>query len=158
MGYSETRISQIKKEIILYLKTHPRAQEILSMLHDMYTESLICELYNLPKNQIYESMISDDFYILLEAMTKWDSKVRLSTAVSSALESMDSTDADYIVKCLKEGFDYMDSTYRKNKTTILEFLGIVEPTETFNHRSDAYILDKMSELSNMCKKHNLYQK
>ena len=158
MGCTEERISQIKREIILYLKTNPKAMEILGMLREMYTESLICELIGLPKQQIYERLISDDFYILLEAVTKWDSKDRLSTSLSSALENMDSMDADYIVQCMKGGFDYVDSTYRKNKQTILSFLSIVEPTESFTRRSDAYILDKMSELSNMCKKYNLYQK
>ncbi len=158
MGLSEIRVSQIKKEIILYLKTNKKALPLLLSLRDMYSESLMCDLYTLPKNQIYEALISDDFYILLETVTKWDSKVRLSSAISSALENMDSADADYIVRCLKEGFDFVDSTYRKNKDTILYFLSAMEPTETFNRRSDAYILDKMSELSMMCDRHNLYKK
>lgn len=158
MGLSEIRVSQIKKEIILYLKTNKKAWAILSELRDMYTESILCEIYSLPKNQIYETLITDDFYILLEAVTKWDSKERLSTSISSALEGMDMKEADYIVRCLKEGFDYVDSTYRANKATLTEFLSKVEPTETFSRRSDAYILDKMSELSAMCSKHGLYQK
>lgn len=158
MGLSEIRVSQIKKEIILYLKTNKKALPLLLSLRDMYSESLMCELYTLPKNQIYEALITDDFYILLETVTKWDSKAKLSSAISSALVGMESADADYIVQCLKDGFDFVDSTYRKHKEVIISFLSAMEPTETFNRRSDAYILDKMSELSMMCDKHNLYKK
>lgn len=158
MGLSEIRVSQIKKEIILYLRSNKKAMPLLMSLRDMYTESLLCELFTLPKNQIYEALISDDFYILLEAVTKWDSKARLSSAISSALDGLEAGDADYIVQCLKDGFEFVDSTYRHNKDTIVKFLSSMEPTETFNRRSDAYILDKMSELSMMCDKHNLYKK
>jgi hypothetical protein len=70
----------------------------------------------------------------------------------------DTTKSDYIVHCLRDGFDYIDSTYRNNKLVIMEFLSIVEPTESFGKRSDAYIIDKLSELSDMCRKHNIYSK
>jgi RNA polymerase sigma factor (sigma-70 family) len=158
MGITEIRVSQIKKEIILYLKTNKKALPLLMSLRDMYTESLLCELFTLPKNQIYEALISDDFYILLEAVTRWDSKAKLSSAISSALDGLEAGDADYIVRCLKDGFEFVDSTYRNHKDIIVNFLSSMEPTETFNRRSDAYILDKMSELSMMCDKHNLYKK
>lgn len=158
LGLSEVRVSQIKQEIILYLRANPKAMEILGMLREMYTESLLVELFNLPKNQIYERLIGDDFYILLETLTKWDSKDRLSSAVSTALGEMDPSDADYIVMCLKEGFDFIDQSYRGRKGTILEFLNVVEPTEMFSRRSDAYIIDRLTELSNMCKKYKLYNK
>jgi hypothetical protein len=125
----------------------------------MYTESLVVEMYNRPKAEIYEALISDDVFVLLEAITKWDSKEKFSSAINSALEQLsDTSKADYIVQCLKGGFDFVDSTYRKNKPTIIEFLSIVEPTEVFGKRSDAFILDKMGELSELCTKHGLYKK
>jgi RNA polymerase sigma factor (sigma-70 family) len=158
MGMSEQRIAQVKKEILLYLRSNPKAMEMLGMLREMYTEHLISDLCGLSKDQVYEALLSDDFYILLETVTKWDSKDRLTASISTALEDMLSSDADYIVKCLRDGFEFIDSSYRKNKETIVEFLSAVEPTETFGKRSDAYIIDRLTELSNMCKKHNIYQK
>jgi hypothetical protein len=158
MGVSEIRISQIKKDILLYLKMNPKAAPLLSELRDIYNENLMCELYTLPKKEIYETMINDDLFILLESITKWDSKDRLSKAVSNALEMMDSDAADHVVRCLRDGFDYVDSTYRKNKDSIVEFLSIMEPTETYSRRSDAFILDKISEISNLCKSYGIYQK
>ena len=159
LGVKEERISQVKKEIILYLKMNPKAARVLADLRDMYTESILAEMYNHPKNEIYEALINDDMFILLEAVTKWDSKEKLSNSISGALEAMaDTTKADYIVHCLKEGFDYIDSTYRKNKLVIMEFLSIIEPTETFGKRSDAFIIDKISEISEMCSKHGIYSR
>lgn len=158
MGLSEVRVSQIKTEIVLYLRSNPKAMEILGMLREMYTEHIVAEMYNLPKNAIYEALIYDDFYILLENLTKWDSKSRTSAAMSAALEKLDPEDADYIVRCIKEGFEYIDASYRENKDRITNFLRIIEPTESFNKRSDAYIIDKLTELSEMCKKYNLYNK
>ena len=159
LGVKEERISQVKKEIILYLKMNPKAARVLADLRDMYTESILAEMYNHPKNEIYEALINDDMFILLEAVTKWDSKDKLSNSISGALEAMaDTTKADYIVHCLREGFDYIDSTYRKNKLVIMEFLSIIEPTETFGKRSDAFIIDKISEISEMCSKHGIYSK
>ena len=156
LGVSEIRISQIKKDIVLYLKGHPKAMEILSELNSIYTESLLLELYHLGREQIYEALISDDMFMLLESMTRWDSKQRLKTSFAAALDNLETTEADYIVQCMQDGFDYIDSTYRKNKPIIVKFLSLMEPTDTFSRRSDAYILDKMSELQMMCQKHGLY--
>lgn len=159
MGVSEIRISQIKREIILYLKTNPKAAAILSDLRDMYTEGLLSDMYDRPKNEIYETLINDDVFVLLESVTKWDSREKLSNSINSALDQMaDTTKADYIVRCMRDGFDFVDSTYRKHKNGIVEFLSIMEPTETFGKRSDAFILDKMTELSDLCKKYGLYTK
>lgn len=159
MGVTEIRISQIKKEIILYLKTNPKAAAILSDLRDMYTESLVSEMYNRPKSEIYEALISDDVFVLLESATKWDSKDKLQNAINNALEKLESPDkSDYIVQCLQKGFDFVDGSYRKHKHEIVEFLTSMEPTDTITKRSDAYILDKMSELAEACKRHHLYEK
>lgn len=159
MGVTEIRISQIKKEIILYLKMDPKASAILSDLRDMYTESLVSEMYSRPKSEIYEALMNDDVFVLLETITKWDSKDKLSGSLNNALDRLsDTAKADYIVKCLKGGFEFVDSTYRKNKQTIVEFLSTLEPTETYGKRSDAFILDKMSELSDLCRKYGLYTK
>jgi RNA polymerase sigma factor (sigma-70 family) len=159
MGVTENRISQIKNKIISYLRANKRSARLLADILDVYTENLLFDLYNCSKEEIYEALISDDVHMMLEAATRWDSKDKLSRSVSNALEAMaDTTKADYIVHCLRDGFDYIDSTYRKNKLVIMEFLSILEPTETFGKRSDAFIIDRISEISEMCQKHGIYSK
>ena len=158
IGVTEVRIAQIKRNVINYLRSHPKAMDILSDLLQIYTESLLCDIYNLGREQIYETLISDDMFMMLEAVTRWDSKSRLEDSMRSVLDSLNDVEADYIVQCMQEGFDFIDSSYRKNKPLIVKFLSLMEPTDTFTRRSDAYILDKMAELSQMCQKYGVYAK
>lgn len=156
-GMSEGNIrNSVINKMLKFLKSDPKAHNILQSLQTIYNESLMRDLiYLTDKQAVYEALISDDMFILLEELNRWKNKDVFENTISNALDKMSRNDTTYIKKCLKEGFAFIDDSYMKNKKIIVEFLSYIYPTEIFTRMSDVAIIEHITELADMTKEHKI---
>lgn len=154
-GMSEGNIrNSVINKILAYLRTDKDLLSIFMDLQDIYNEGLMIEMFYLDKEQILETLLNDDTFILLEEINRWSKKSVFNDAVASTLETFKSEDSKIIKELLRGDFDDLDSSYKKNKRVIVTFLSSMYPTETFLRKSDVDIIDRMSELQDVWKKFN----
>ena len=153
MGMSEGNIrNSIINKMISFLKKDKRAMDILMDIQDIYNESLMVELIGYSKEDILEALVNDDMFILLEELNRWKNKDVFGRALSSALGRMEN--AGVIEDLLGGDFEHLDSNYKKNKKSIIEFLSYMYPTTSFTKKTDVDLLEMMQELQEYFKKHD----
>ena len=97
MGMSEGNIrNSIINKMISFLKKDKRAMDILMDIQDIYNESLMIELIGFSKEEIVETLINDDMFILLEELNQWKNKDSLYNALKLALSSLNKDENIYI--------------------------------------------------------------
>lgn len=154
LGVSEGAIRNMYiNKIIAFLRKDRKAMDILGTIQDMYTESLMVELFGLSKEMIIESLINDDIFILLEELNKWKDKKTFKIHCEEALSSFNKEDGDIIINMLDGDFETIDSQFKKYKKIIILFLSNMYPTESFTRKSDVYLIDCMLELQEFYKKY-----
>lgn len=154
-GMSEGNIrNSVINKILAFLRTDKELLSILMDLQDIYNEGLVVELIHMDREQIIESLLNDDTFILLEEINRWSNASRFEAAVNTALDVLDEKSADIIVDLLQGSFDDLDSQYKKNKKLIIIFLSNMYPTETFYRKSDVEIIDRMHELQDIYNRFN----
>jgi hypothetical protein len=100
-----------------------------------------------------EAILSDDTYILLEELTKWSNKNVYINTLNIALNELSNDESYAIQQMLKGDFDYLDRMFKKEKKTIVKFLGLMNPTESFVRKTDVALLEYMSELGDLYKRY-----
>lgn len=154
-GMSEGNIrNSVINKILAYLRSDKELLSVLMDIQDIYNEGLMVEMFHLDKEQILETLLNDDTFILLEEINRWSKKSDFNNAVDNSLENVDVEDEKIIRDLLEGTFDDLDSKYKKNKRVIVTFLSNMYPTETFVRKSDVAIIDRMSELQDIWKKFN----
>ena len=154
-GMSEGNIrNSVINKILAFLRSNNELLSILRDIQDIYNEGLMVELYGLDREQIIESILNDDTFILLEEINRWSKEEVFMNAVNNATEDISPEDKSTIIDILKGGFDDLDNNYKKNKKVIISFLSSMYPTESFVRKSDVAIIDRMSELQDIWKKFN----
>lgn len=154
LGVSEGAIRNMYiNKIIAFLRKDRKAMDILGTIQDMYTESLMVELFGLSKEMIIESLINDDIFILLEELNKWKDKKTFKIHCEEALSNFNKEDGDIIINMLDGDFETIDSQFKKYKKIIILFLSNMYPTESFTRKSDVYLIDCMLELQEFYKKY-----
>ena len=154
LGISPSLIKGVINDIIFKkLKSNPKAMEILMNLRSSYNESLMIDLLTLDKPMIIEAILSDDIFIMLEELTKWSDKNVYINTITNAIEGLDDKEKVSIKNILLGDFNYLDKVFKSNKKTIIKFLGLVNPTESYSRKTDVSILEYMDELSGLYKKY-----
>lgn len=154
-GMSEGFIrNSVINKMLSFLRTNNELLNILRDLQDIYNEGLMVEFIHMDREQILESLLNDDTFILLEEINRWSKKEDFNNTMNRTLETFKPEDATIIKDILKGSFDDLDSNYKKNKRVIVTFLSSMYPTETFLRKSDVFIIDKMNELQDIYKKFN----
>lgn len=155
MGMSEGNIrNSVINKMIKFLKNDRKASEILQDIQDMYTESLMIEMLGYTKEEIFETLINDDMYILLEELTKWNYKTVFNQAMRDTFSMIpDQKDKKILIDILKGDFEYLDNNFKKNKNLIILFLSNLYPTENMKKKTDVDLLNYMSDLQNYYKKY-----
>jgi len=154
-GMSEGNIrNSVINKILAYLRTDKELLSILMDLQDIYNEGLMIEMIHMDRQQIIESLLNDDTFILLEEINRWSTASKFEASLNNALSYMDKKSGEVIVDLLGGGFDDIDDQYKKNKKTIIVFLSNMYPTETFLRKSDVEIIDRMKELQEVWKRFN----
>ena len=154
-GMSEGNIrNSVINKILAFLRTDKELLNILMDLQDIYNEGLMIEMIYMNREQIIESLLGDDTFILLEEINRWSKKDVFNNAVENALSLFKSDDNKIIRDLLNGNFDDLDSSYKKNKKIIVMFLSNIYPTESFARKSDVEIIDRMNELQEAWGKFN----
>lgn len=144
MGMSEGNIrNSILNKMIKWLKTNPKASDILSDIQDIYTEGLMCDMIGFRKDVILETLASNDIYILLEELNRWKNKNIFKRALDNALLKVKNPSIEIV---LGGDFNSIDDILKKDKKSIILFLNSMYPTESFNRKTDVALLDYMSEI------------
>lgn len=152
MGFAPSMVTGIVNAILSFLKKDNKASDILSDIQTSYNESLMLDIMNLSKDMMVEAILADDTFILLEELTKWSNKNVYIKSLEEALTNMGS-ESDIILELLQNDFEYLDKIYKKEKSSIVRFLGFMYPTESFKRKTDVAILEYMTELSDLYKKY-----
>lgn len=154
-GMSEGNIrNSILNKILKYLKQDRKAMDILTSLNDIYNENLMVDMISYSKSAIIEALASDDLYILLEEMTKWNKKESFDSDLSAVLKSMGSEkNKKFIIDLLSADFNFADEYLKKQKDVILKFMSLMYPTENISKLTDVDKLQKIVELQTLYQKH-----
>ena len=151
-GMSEGNIrNSVINKIIKFLRTDKRALNILRSLQESYTISMMVSMVGMDKATMLETLINDDIFILLEELNHWSDRESFKAIVEPALARLPEDASKYILNVLQEGFEYLDSTFKKNKNFIILFLSDVYPTESMAKKTDVALLEYMMDI------HDAYQ-
>ena len=128
---------------------------ILRQLQESYNISMMNGLISIgcDRTAILEALISDDIFILLEELNQWNDKTLFQTTIEQALSRLPKSGSNYILEVLQKDFEFLDSTFKKNKNTIILFLNDVYPTESMAKKSDVSLLDYMMDIQEAYQKH-----
>ena len=153
-GMSEGNIkNSIINKIIKFLRTNKQAMNILGGIRESYNISLMVSMVGMDKATIIETLVSDDIFILLEELNQWNDKALFKTTIELALSRIPKDGAKYILEVFQKGFEYLDSTFKKNKNLIILFLNEVYPTEQMSKKTDVALLEYMTDLHDAYQKH-----
>jgi RNA polymerase sigma factor (sigma-70 family) len=154
LGISPSLVTSIVKDGILKkLKNNSKAMEILKDIQSSYNESLMFDIMNLDKEMMVETILSDDMFILLEELTRWSNRDIYINTIEGALSEFDTKEQKIIKDILFNDFENLDKSFKVNKKLIIKFLSLVNPTESFNRKTDVALLERMFELCELYKKH-----
>ena len=146
LNCTKAYVSKVIKQVTTFMKDDPRTSEMLLSIRDLYTESILIQCLDKGAQVLLETFAQDDIYMMLEEMTKWSNPAVLASNIQDTLKDYDSYSKTFIIECLENGFEWLDSNYRKNKKLLIHFLENMMPTESLSRKSDAYILGLMNEL------------
>jgi hypothetical protein len=111
------------------------------------------ELVGESREYIMEQLVNDDMYILLEELNQWNDKELFRETIELALTRLPKDGSKYILKVLQEGFEYLDSTFKKNKNVIILFLNELYPTEPMTNKTDVSLIEYMMDIYEAYQKH-----
>lgn len=153
-GMSEGNIrNSVINKIIKFLRTNKQASNILRQLQESYNISMMVSMIGMEKADILDSLVNDDIFILLEELNRWGDKVLFKELLENALASLPKEGSKYILEVLQKDFEYLDSTFKKNKKFIILFLNELYPTESMTNKTDVSILEYMMDICDAYKKH-----
>lgn len=153
-GMSEGNIRNgVINKIIKFIRTDKKAINILRSLQESYNISMMVGLVGMDRTSILESLICDDIFILLEELNQWGDKELFKTTIENALRTLPKEGSKYVLEFLTKGFEFLDSTFKKNKKFIILFLNEIYPTEPMNTKTDVSLLEYMMDIYDAYQKH-----
>lgn len=152
-GMSEGNIrNSVINKILKFLKTDNTLKDVLGDLLDIYTESLMRDMCGLNRTAIIEMLASDDTYILLEDLCKWNNAAGFNKSYKFAMSTLTPAEQNTIRDALAGGFKAIDGSLRKDQATFKKFLAAIDPTST-NFKTDGDIIAGMEDISNCALKY-----
>ena len=151
-GLSETAIKNgpINK-IIKYIKSNPELMEIMGSIRNYYNESLLVKCFGSDKTQIYETLMADPGFLVLEFLTRWQTKSIFNKALDSAIKNSGSSE---VLNILSGDFLTIDDNIKKYRKQITKFLEYMYPSEPIGSMNDVDLIEMMAEIQEYYHKHN----
>lgn len=141
----------VTKKILPYIKSNEDLLDIMSDLLAMRVESLMVNNMYKSGRELYEALLGDDVYLMLEEITRWRNPEVLFETVAHAMETLSGT----ITEFLKGDENFATNNYKDNLKEVKEFLTNLYPTESFIRKPDEYILERLLEIINLWHKYEL---
>lgn len=148
---NNTVLNPIKK----FISGNRRMLDMLRALNESYNISMMLSMYGMSRDEMLETMINDDIYILLEEINRWSNADLFNDMLMNALSALNDIDAKYIKQVLEDDFEFLDGSFKKHKKIIILFLNEMYPTESMNKKTDVSLLEYMMEIQDAYKKHNV---
>jgi len=139
----------VTKKIIPFMKSNEELMDILSDLLDVYSESLMANNMYKSSEEMYEVLLNDDVYLMLEEVNRWRNPEMLFSAVEGASKGIETT----INPFLENNGEYLNANYKENVKIIKEFLSNIYPTESFIRKPDEYVMEKFTEITLLYQKY-----
>lgn len=154
-GMSEGNIqNSIIKKIIKYIKNNRQLTDILMDIMNIYTESLMKDMFGMSREQIIETLASNDIYLLLEDVTRWENKAQFNRTYQYALSVLNDTEKKVIARAMTGGFAEVDANLRAQQSIYVKFLRAIAPTANAKW-TDGDIIDNMVNVASYVNKHKL---
>lgn len=154
-GMSEGNIqNSIIKKIIKKIKNNPQLMEIFSEIAGIYYECLMVGMVGMTRDQIMETLINDDTFLILEEMGRFSTAAGFNKYYTYALSQLTDAEQGTIKQALAGGFTTIDSTLRKNQNVFKKFLKMMNPT-IGGSLTDGDIIDGMSTYAEYVSKYHL---
>ena len=118
----------------------------IEMIEEDYLVNKLAGLIMEDKKTVMDSLLFDDYYIMLESLTKWNSKDKFQKAVNKATDDLNVDDALYIYKILQNKELLDNKSVKKYKDAIVRFLENMYPDQSFK---SAKIEDLGAELNDL---------
>lgn len=141
----------VTKKILPYIKSNEDLMDIMGDLLAMRVESLMVNNMYKSGKELYEALLGDDVYLMLEEITRWRNPGVLFETVAHAMETL----SDTITGFLKGDENFATNNYKDNLKEVKEFLTNLYPTESFIRKPDEYILERLLEIINLWHKYEL---
>ena len=141
----------VTKKILPYIKSYEDLMDIMSDLLAMRVESLMVNNMYKSGKELYEALLGDDVYLMLEEITRWRNPEVLFETVTHAMGTLSGT----ITEFLKGDENFATNNYKDNLKEIKEFLTNLYPTESFIRKPDEYIFERLLEIINLWHKYEL---
>lgn len=154
-GMSEGNIqNSVIKKIIKWIKNNHQLMDILADILNIYTESLMKGMYGMTKDQILETLTSDDIYILLEDVNRWNNRDVFAKAYGYAMSTCSDKEQNVIKQALSGGFQTIDSSLRHSSNIYKKFLRALNPTSS-GRWTDGDIIEAMTGVAEYVQKYKL---
>lgn len=140
--------NSIINKIIKWLKSDLTARNTLSVIRDLYVESLYMNLSDLSKEEITEVLLSDDVYVMLESAAISSEDHNFINSLQWSLSQMPTPETQQeVVDCLENGtpMSYSSSVY---------LLSHMYPCDTFDSKSADEIVGLINEIKEKYKTYN----
>ena len=118
----------------------------IELIEEDYLVNKLVGLLFEDKKTIIESLLFDDYYIMLESLTKWNSKDKFQKAVNKATDDLNVDDALFVYNILQNKAILDEKSVKKYKDAVIRFLENMYPDQSFKN---AKVDDLVSELNDL---------
>ena len=153
-GMSEGNIrNSIINKILTYLyKKDAKSRALLSKIRDLYEcqafVNIMNECVDKSREGIKAAILSDDVFVLLEELTRFDTVDSFNRAIDYASKSLNESENEIINKCLSE-CQFIDDFVNEHREIAIRFLANIYPAENFSRMDNTIIVEHMINLSNL---------
>lgn len=146
-GISSPFLTHIVKQIIEFCRNNPKLRYFLTELQDAISESILASNHRATREQIYESFVTNELYVYLENLTKFDYKLVYENKIKEVLALYNPNICDFLTECLKKGNKYIFEHMNTCINIYIDFLENMNPSMSIGHDDDMEIVNEMCYLS-----------
>ena len=152
MSEGNIRNSIINKILTFLYKKDAKSRAILSKIRDLYEcqafVNAMNECVDKTREGIKAAILSDDVFVLLEELTKFDTVEVFDRAIDYASKSLDESEKQSIDNCLKNS-QLIDDFVSEHRDVAVKFLANIYPAENFSRMDNVVIVEHIVNLSNL---------
>lgn len=149
LGVSSPAITKICNKILKFMSEDKECQMLkgaFESIAENYIVNKMCETYMMEKSDIIESFLFDDTYILIESLTKWNSKDKFQKAVNKATDFLNVDDALFIYNILQNKTELSEKNLKTYHNAITKFLSEIYPEKSYKNAKNNELANTMKEL------------
>ena len=155
LGVSSPAVTKIYNKIIKFMSEDKECQALKGMFEavaEKYIVNKMCETYAMDKAGIIDSFLFDDTYMLIESLTRWNSKDKFQKAVNNATDFLNVDDALFIYNILQNKTDLTEKNLKAHRNAVVKFLNEIYPENTYKNAKNEELVETLRELQSVSMK------